>query len=70
MSRVKENNEMLAELNEIPGIALRDEKISIPCIVGLLADISTSLAVIADSLHDTSGDEAKEDQGESEGGEF
>lgn len=70
MSRVEENNKMLDELNKIPGIALRDEKISIPCIVGLLADISTSLAVIADSLRDTSGDGAEEDQGESEGGEF
>lgn len=70
MSRVKENNELLAELDKIPGVVLRDEKNSIPCIVGLLADISTSLAVIADSLHDTPDDEAEEDQGESEGGEF
>lgn len=50
MSRVEENNKALAELNEIPGIALRDEKISIPCIVALLADISASLAVIADAM--------------------
>lgn len=70
MSRVKENNELLVELNKIPGIVLRDEKNSIPCIVGILADISASLAVIADSLHDTSDDEVREDQGESEGGEF
>lgn len=70
MSRVKENNELLAELDKIPGVVLRDEKNSIACIVGILADISASLAVIADSLHDTSDDEAKEDLGESEGGEF
>lgn len=66
MSRVEGNREVIKEIAKVPAKDLTSPKCSLACIIPLLADISISLATIADALYEPD----QETETKSEGGEF